>query len=387
MQLVDAALSESEMLVDAVGGDDRHHRVDSATPAMRHRCGRGPGCQGDGLVSGKTSAVVAGESAGSKLDKAESWACRSSPRSPSTARTSARRRAARMRPWPTSPANRCSTSPTCPPGADRRGNLLHRPTIRDRRSRRTDRRSRGRHPPDLAPGSHDQRLPRGRGPPRFGSCGCAGRAPCGKTTASARAFWMRTDSVGDLQADLVRQDAATLSSALSAGDITSVELTQACLIESRRSTDDPRVLYVDTDAALATAQDVIVVAAVKSFVAPPGFLALKDVLGQWGSRPPVDPHPRGLAPPYDSTIAERLRAADVVILGKTNMDEFAMGSSTEHSGAARPATCGMSSAFWGSGGGSAAARGVGGAPGHRHRTGGSIRQPASVTGTVGVKPT
>ncbi|MCP4835040.1 MAG: Asp-tRNA(Asn)/Glu-tRNA(Gln) amidotransferase subunit GatA, partial [Phycisphaera sp.] len=90
-----------------------------------------------------------------------------------------------------------------------------------------------------------------------------------------------------------------------------------------------------------------------------------------------------------STIVERLRAADVVILGKTNMDEFAMGSSTEHSG------YGPTRNPWdveripgGSGGGSAAALAAFEAPlAIGTDTGGSIRQPASVTGTVGVKPT
>ncbi len=156
------------------------------------------------------------------------------------------------------------------------------------------------------------------------------------------------------EADLVRQDAATLSSALSAGDITSVELTQACL--NRISAVDGTIhafLHVDTDAALATAQDVDRRrAAGEELGRLAGVpLALKDVLTMRGV--PTTCGSRileGWRPPYDSTIVERLRAADVVILGKTNMDEFAMGSSTEH-------------------------------------TGGSIRQPASVTGTVGVKPT
>jgi aspartyl-tRNA(Asn)/glutamyl-tRNA(Gln) amidotransferase subunit A len=94
-------------------------------------------------------------------------------------------------------------------------------------------------------------------------------------------------------------------------------------------------------------------------------------------------------PPYDATVVAKVRAAGLPILGKTNMDEFAMGSSTEHS------AYGVTHNPWdldripgGSGGGSSAAVAGFEAPlALGTDTGGSIRQPGAVTGTVGVKPT
>ncbi|HWB37283.1 MAG TPA: Asp-tRNA(Asn)/Glu-tRNA(Gln) amidotransferase subunit GatA, partial [Rugosimonospora sp.] len=97
----------------------------------------------------------------------------------------------------------------------------------------------------------------------------------------------------------------------------------------------------------------------------------------------------GWRPPYDSTVVERLRDAGLVTLGKTNMDEFAMGSSTEYSayGPTRN-PWDLSRIPGGSGGGSAAALAAYEAPlAIGSDTGGSIRQPGAVTGTVGAKPT
>ncbi|MEY2773193.1 MAG: Asp-tRNA(Asn)/Glu-tRNA(Gln) amidotransferase subunit GatA [Actinomycetota bacterium] len=193
--------------------------------------------------------------------------------------------------------------------------------------------------------------------------------------------------------DLIRKDASELAGLVSSGEVSAVEVAQAHL--DRIAAVDGAVhafLHVDTEGALASAAavDAKVKAGDKLSVLAGVPLGLKDILATNGL--PTTCGSRvldGWIPPYDATVVTKLREAGVVILGKTNMDEFAMGSSTEHS------AFGPTHNPWdleripgGSGGGSSACVSSFEAPlAIGTDTGGSIRQPAAVTGSVGVKPT
>ncbi len=193
--------------------------------------------------------------------------------------------------------------------------------------------------------------------------------------------------------DPTRLTAAALAEALRSREISSVEATTAHL--DRIAAVDGALhafLHVNGEGALATARDIDARRAAGEDLNPLAGvpIAVKDVVVTRGL--PTTAGSRileGWIPPYDATLVVRLKAAGLPILGKTNMDEFAMGSSTEHS------AYGNTHNPWdldripgGSGGGSAAAVGGFEAPlAIGTDTGGSIRQPAAVTGTVGVKPT
>ncbi|MEV7529121.1 Asp-tRNA(Asn)/Glu-tRNA(Gln) amidotransferase subunit GatA [Agrococcus sediminis] len=195
-----------------------------------------------------------------------------------------------------------------------------------------------------------------------------------------------------MSADLTRLAGHELAGLLAAGEVSSVEATQAHL--DRIAAVDGELhafLHVNAgaiDQARAIDERRASGEPLHELAGAP--VAIKDVLCTVGM--PSTSGSRileGWVPPYDATPVARLKAAGLVPLGKTNMDEFAMGSSTEHS------AYGPTRNPWdleripgGSGGGSAAAVASFEAPfALGSDTGGSIRQPAAVTGTVGVKPT
>jgi aspartyl-tRNA(Asn)/glutamyl-tRNA(Gln) amidotransferase subunit A len=193
--------------------------------------------------------------------------------------------------------------------------------------------------------------------------------------------------------NLTRSTAAELAEALASGETTSVEITRTHLDRIAEVDGDVHAfLHVDEDGALAqaAAADDRRASGTSASALDGVPIAVKDLMATDGL--PTTCGSRileGWVPPYDATVVARVRAAGLPILGKTNMDEFAMGSSTEHS------AYGPTRNPWdleripgGSGGGSSAAVAAFEAPiALGTDTGGSIRQPGAVTGTVGVKPT
>ncbi|MCM6776547.1 Asp-tRNA(Asn)/Glu-tRNA(Gln) amidotransferase subunit GatA [Nocardia sp. CDC159] len=193
--------------------------------------------------------------------------------------------------------------------------------------------------------------------------------------------------------DLTKLPAAELAEKIHGRELSSVEVTEAYL--RRIGEVDGEInayLHVAGEQALATAAEVDAAIAAGTVASPLAGvpLALKDVFTTTDMPTTCGSKIlEGWISPYDATVTTKLREAGIPILGKTNMDEFAMGSSTENS------AYGPTRNPWdteripgGSGGGSSAALASGQAPlAIGTDTGGSIRQPAAMTGTVGTKPT
>ncbi len=200
---------------------------------------------------------------------------------------------------------------------------------------------------------------------------------------------------------LTRLSAAAMSDRLRAGDLSSRELVEAHLALAER--ENPALnawLAIDRAGALAAAdkadarlaaargEGATALASLHPLCGVP--VGLKDLVSVRGGQCTAGSRIlAGYVAPYDAHITERLRDAGAVILGKLNMDEFAMGSSTEHSAygpTANPWDLGRVPG--GSSGGSAASVAAGHVPlSIGTDTGGSIRQPAAMTGIVGLKPT
>ncbi|GAA2104749.1 Asp-tRNA(Asn)/Glu-tRNA(Gln) amidotransferase subunit GatA [Brevibacterium salitolerans] len=187
--------------------------------------------------------------------------------------------------------------------------------------------------------------------------------------------------------------AAQLAAGLAAGEYTSTEVTRAHL-DRIEATEEQigSFLTVTPDVALATAADVDRRRAAGEQLHPYAGVpvALKDLVVTEGIR--TTAASKMLAdwvPPYDATVYAKIKAAGLPVLGKTNLDEFAMGATTEHSAfhvTRNPWN--TDTVPGGSSGGAASAAAAFQAPlSVGTDTGGSVRQPAAFTGTVGVKPT
>ncbi|WP_327106408.1 Asp-tRNA(Asn)/Glu-tRNA(Gln) amidotransferase subunit GatA [Nonomuraea glycinis] len=192
---------------------------------------------------------------------------------------------------------------------------------------------------------------------------------------------------------LIHHTAAELGAMIAAGEVSAAEVAGAHL--DRMAEVEPKVgafLHVDRETTLeqARAVDARLQAGEKLGPLAGVPIAHKDIFATRDM--PTTAASKileGWHPPYDATVTRRLREAGLVILGKTNLDEFAMGSSTENS--AYQLTHNpwdLTRVPGGSSGGSSAAVASYEAPlSTGTDTGGSIRQPAAVTGIVGMKPT